>query len=58
MIIVIILAVVAAAFAGLVYWRKQVKKNNPTDYSYDPDQDVNDPLNTGPQPPNPNGDNL
>ncbi len=52
---VIVLVLVAAAFAGLVYWRKQVKKNNPTGYSYDPDQDVEDPLNPGPQPPNPQG---
>jgi hypothetical protein len=52
---VIVLVLVAAAFAGLMYWRKQVKKNKPAGYSYDPDQDVQDPLNPGPQPPNPRG---
>lgn len=55
---VIVLVVIAAALAGLVYFKKQSKKNKPTGYSYDLDQDVNDPLNPGPQPPKPNGDNL
>jgi hypothetical protein len=52
---IIVLVVIAAAFAGLVYWRKKENAKKPTGYSYDPDQDQSDPLNPGPQPPNPHG---